>query len=873
MKKPLSLLFCVAFTFVFAAVMKADVATAATEADYNARYGGSHARAELETLLRSDTVSAKEKDALRFLYAYLPLPDVADYTPQFYLENIRATYRAMERMPWGNIVPDREFRHFVLPVRVNNENLDMSRPVMFAELEERVKGLTMEEAILEVNHWCHEKATYRPSDPRTNSPLATMRAALGRCGEESTFTVAALRSVGIPARQVYTPRWAHTDDNHAWVEAWANGRWHFLGACEPEAVLDLGWFNAPASRGMLMTTKVFGRYDGPEEVLQAHRLNTVINVTKNYAPVKEIGVRVVDKAGNPVQDATVNFSLYNYAEFYPVAVKKTDARGEATLLAGCGDMVAWASDGASFGLAKVDAGDVSVIRLDKHAGDRFSAEFDIVPPPPSAKLPEVTAEQAAVNDRRKAQEDSIRMAYTATFCTQSQAEALASRLALPAGDVAKVMSAARGNHAVIERFLTDAAPAHRAKALTLLMQLEEKDLNDVTLDVLADHLSTPDDGSPLFTRYVFNPRVDTEMLTPYKQFFAEAIGEVGCRAYKADPAKWGAWVASNIAAAGDDNPLGLRMSPQGVWRERRADALSRSIFFVAGARSMGIPARIDPVSGKTQYADSDGRWIDVDFGAATAVVPPQGNVRLNDVTQGSCTAPKYYYQFTLSKLDGGLPVLQNYPDDASVADFAEPVATDEGGYMLLTGQRMADGSVLAKAEFFPVRQGALTEVPLEVRRDSTGVQVIGTFNSENIYHDAVSATDKSLLSTTGRGYYVLGLIQPGHEPSAHALNDISAVGKEFERWGKSVVLLLPDGDGLQRFDATLFPDLPSNVVLGSDPQGRMANEIVQSLNLPSADDRPIFIIADTFNRIVYVQQGYTIGLGEKLLDVIHKLAE
>jgi len=47
-----------------------------------------------------------------------------------------------------------------------------------------------------------------------------------------------MRAVGIPARQVYTPRWAHTDDNHAWIEVWTGDRWHFMGACEPEAVLD-----------------------------------------------------------------------------------------------------------------------------------------------------------------------------------------------------------------------------------------------------------------------------------------------------------------------------------------------------------------------------------------------------------------------------------------------------------------------------------------------------------------------------------------------------------------------------------------------------------------------------------------------------------
>ena len=83
---------------------------------------------------------------------------------------------------------------------------------------------SMEQAALEVNHWAYEKATYRPSDARTSSPLATVRTTFGRCGEESTLGVAAMRSVGIPARQVYTPRWAHTDDNHAWVEVWIDGK-------------------------------------------------------------------------------------------------------------------------------------------------------------------------------------------------------------------------------------------------------------------------------------------------------------------------------------------------------------------------------------------------------------------------------------------------------------------------------------------------------------------------------------------------------------------------------------------------------------------------------------------------------------------------
>ena len=114
------------------------------------------------------------------------------------------------------------------------------------------------------------------------------------------------------------------------------------------AVLDLAWFNAPASRGMLMNTKVVGAYDGPEEQLERNATSTIINVTDKYAPTVTSKVIVTDLTGKPVENATVNFSLYNYAEFFPIAVKKTDANGYAELLTGNGDLMIWASDGKRF---------------------------------------------------------------------------------------------------------------------------------------------------------------------------------------------------------------------------------------------------------------------------------------------------------------------------------------------------------------------------------------------------------------------------------------------------------------------------------------------------------------------------------------------
>ena len=816
--------------------------------------------------------NSDEADAMKFLYSYMSLPDITDYSPEFYLENVRTTLQAAEDMPWGKTVPDREFRHFVLPVRVNNENLDMSRPAFYKELKNRVKGLSMEDAILEVNHWCHEKVTYQPSDARTSSPLNTVKNALGRCGEESTFTVAALRSVGIPARQIYTPRWAHTDDNHAWVEAWANGKWYFLGACEPEPVLNLGWFNSPASRGMLMSTNVYGYYDGPEEVLGRNNIQTSINVTSNYAPTAIASVKVLDRNGKPVDKAKVNFCLYNYAEFFPIATKTTDKQGAASLQTGRGDMIVWASDGTNFGYGKITSGNTKPleIRLDRKAGDNRSAEFDIVPPLASANAVELTDKMIAENNRRKAIEDSIRNAYTSTFHDSISATAFVKEHGLIPG-AAEILIKSRGNHKNIEEFLISTR-SEGEKAVGMLKAMAEKDLHDTPAEVLQDHFSTAPSASELYTEYILNPRIDVESLTPYKKYFGEKIAKKDREKYQKNPELWAKWVNDNIRIDNAWNPGRLRMSPRAVWENRLTDPRSRNIFFVATARSMGIPARIDKITGKTQYADKAGNWIDVNMGQTQiASQSESAPLRLNFTKTGRIEDPRYYSAFTISRIDNGAPRLMEYDEFEKLSNIqSKPNNLDYGQYLLVSGQRMADGSVLARTELFNIDSKEGKEMPLVIRQDTTGIQVIGNFNAENLYTPIEGGDPKTLISTTGRGYYVLGIISPNHEPSSHALNDIAAVKNDLEKWNGKIMVLLKDKDASGRFDKTQYGTLPSNVVIGTDTNGTMTDEICASLGLKTKE-MPLFIITDTFNRIVFVQQGYSIGLGEKIMNVFEKL--
>ena len=861
-----------------------------------------------QKMLKQQKATADEQGALQFLYAYMPVADVTDYPTSFFLENVRTSFEARQQMAWGNKVPELLFRHFVLPVRINNENLDNSRMVFFKELKERVKGMGMKDAILEVNHWCHELVTYQPSDGRTSAPLSTIRSAYGRCGEQSTFTVAALRAIGIPARQVYTPRWAHTDDNHAWVEAWADGTWYFLGACEPEAVLNLAWFNAPASRAMLMHTKAFGDYNGPEEVMLRTSNYTEINLIDNYGSSARIDFEIVDAAGNPVDGAKVDFKIYNYAEFCTVVTKYTGADGATFLSAGKGDMMIWASKNGKYGFAKASFGKDKkvVVRMDhqvtvpgaEQKTILFRDSFDIVPPPEHANIPEVSAEARAKNLERFAYEDSIRHAYLATFFNQESALAtlkanglieeqnitrngvtfLAAKgekltpsdangkISAKAQKMIDFLVASSGNHDVILSFLVQHQD-RLDRAINLLSTLSAKDLRDMQMIILEDNFNAKSDE--------LSPRVENEMIiTPFKQFFEKEFAKKQV-AFKNNPGLLVEWVKKNIRINPDKKALQIAQTPIGVYRSRLTDDRSRKVFFVDVARSLGIEAQVDAVTKKTQYKNhKGGEWIDVDFENAAQEASAKGKFVMGYADNGAVDDPKYYSHFTIHRInaDGSTSLLE-YPEEGCTWSntFKNGVDLDEGDYALVSGTRLANGGVLAEMQMFHVKQGATTKVEMHLRSSETEITVKGNFNSESKFILLPSNQEVSLLSQTGRGYFVMGLIGVGQEPTNHALKDIAKVAQVFEKWNRPIVLLFEDEASAKKFRISEFPGLPKNIIFGIDKDGSCRKEMVENMKLQNKNLLPIFTISDTFNRVVFLSQGYTIGLGEQLESVIRKL--
>lgn len=281
-----------------------------------------------------DRLTGDERSLMELALGTLPASDVASVPFDVLLGYARHALRLRERSPYCRNVPEDIFLHHVFYPRVNSEDLVDCRGFFAQMVAPEIEGLAGREAALAVNRWCARQMTYETTDNRSMNPVTCYYCGLGRCGEESTFGVTALRSVGIPARQIYVPWWSHCDDNHAWVEVYVEGDWHFLGACEPEPILDRGWFNSAASRAMVVCSRTF--FDFIEEGLQKEALVQrqgmclMYNETSRYAATARLTVSVENPQGAPQSGAWVRFYVLNMAGLARIAALETGADGAVT---------------------------------------------------------------------------------------------------------------------------------------------------------------------------------------------------------------------------------------------------------------------------------------------------------------------------------------------------------------------------------------------------------------------------------------------------------------------------------------------------------------------------------------------------------------
>ena len=855
---------------------------------------------------------------LQFYYGCMPLSDAFTYDFDLFYRYAAHAAALREQDARCAALPEEMFLHDVAWYRINSEKIVDCRSFFQEQLSPLICGLDTRRAALAVNYWCASQASYEASDERTQSPLSVYRSGSGRCGEESTFLVTALRSVGIPARQVYAPRWAHCDDNHAWVEVCVDGTWHFMGACEPEEVLDRGWFANAATRALLVYARTFTDYGVEDRIMGRDGCVRFLNVTKHYAQTKPLCIRVSDEEGRPVEGASVSIEILNMAEFCSVLTLTTGAEGTVRLSIGLGDVLvrAWKDGQCAEAVCAAEerelflklVGSWETSRETGFAGETVSAgekrpavetpspwrELELRAPKDGAVVwPAPDAAQKAAGRLRLKEAEAVREKKPEAF----RAEAAQAAETCPRET--DIFLRARGNTARLKEFLDGRDWRHERKEL--LHSLSDKDFRDLDVQTAQEQLlhqaplqdrlrpfaekaktgesektgaveadarkwRAVESGAArdIFVRYCLCPRIGREELTAFASAVEAYFTEEEKAAFLERPERIWEWEQAHIRYLPQEDYDTLRITPPAALRGLWADETGKRTLFVAVCRTLGIPARLNPVTEQAEYWNGN-VWMKAS-GNGEEAADSGSPARLTLLTDRE-DQWGYAQTWTIGALSGTGYETLHYegiqPENGRIV-----LSLKSGDYRLITTNRMPNGSQYASVSCFRLREGEERTLEMKLRRPR-----LADLQMKNPL-PAFSLTDREGKQVESASLLIgekslLIFVEEGKEPTEHVLNELLSEKERLERLSCRLIL------------AAESPSALSNPLLRHTAEAYERAQVFFDEGLENVEPvarrmyvdherLPLLVAVDKAGYGIYACSGYhvgSVGLALRLLEM------
>ena len=837
-------------------------------------------RAELFGSLAEHILTAVEqspnREEMAYLYETMPLSDVANYPPELF-ESYAAHGRFLrENVDWCGALDEELYRSAVLYPRINDEELCDCRRTFYELLWPLVEGKTMEEAAKMINYWCLEQATYRLTDERTASPLTVLRCAFGRCGEESTFAVTALRSVGIPARQVYSPKWPHCDDNHAWVEVCCDGEWHYLGACEPEESLDRGWFTAAASRAMLVHSRTFGDSAQNETYIGKEGCMSLWNQLPRYADCVELIVKITEN-GQPLEGVLVKSELLNYAQFSPIAQQLSAADGQTRLVVGLGDLRLHCVKDGRFLAKSVDLRKENHIEIDfaeavsQESEERGGFDFEMQPPMDNMNFMKPQSEEVKL--RRQQKFDAAlakRRVKESAYLDAEQGRMLLAehgivdKQAILAGGL---LAKTYGNEQQLLNFLT-AEKDDFTLRLSLLQSLSEKDLYDCRAEVLEDALTSAkpwkNDYPPeIFVENLLSPRIGMEILTAWRKELPNCFSDPEKAGFVRNPRTIDTWIREHISHTTREEYETLLTTPLALMKIRSANKNSQNILFVAICRSLGIPARLAPDDHRPQF------WNKCSGQFEDGLQSEENGVRMPFVLTTLEEEPWIYTQnWTLARLENGQYITLDLSGEFWQNNQMQ-LNLLEGSYRLLTCKRMPTGALFAKEYRFDAVENGENTLRIEQRKAKLTDLLSDKPIPDFMLYDENSLPISMAEFCKDRPNLLLWL-EEGKEPTEHILNEISALQEGFSALQAQIIFIVKSAESLKdERISTALSQIPGIKILYDDFRDTMS--MLARRMYIDPDKLPIAVLCSHGLNGIYGSSGYNVGLGDLILKIFAEL--
>ena len=617
----------------------------------------------------------------------------------------------------------------------------------------------------------------------------------------------------------------------------------------------------------------------------------MLNQTTRYARVKTVSVKVTDKEGAAVKGAQVQFLVLNMGEYFPIAKAETDEDGTVSLVTGLGSVRVLAFLPGMEGFAQADLDtraqdEISLILT----GETVEAEdwraVDVIAPVDTPVNPDMlTPEQKAEGTRRLNEANKIRKEKKENWVNPELTAFLAGEdekeLRQAMVDVLSEKDHTDCVCNVLEEHLEygkQCAKEFKTKSGT--GKCGEKEMNGADRftqgaesanaecsnykaekSAAYTRATGAESGYNLYINYVLNPRVEDELLRPYRKGILSFFTEEQKAAFRTNPAEIWNYIQVHITAYPDNERETVMETPyeclvSGIGTER-----SKKVLFVAIARTLGIPARLNPDNKVMEY------WVKDQF---VSVLKQQKGGAVLTLKKEADAVWNYYQNWTMGRLVGNEFVSLNLTGRSWKGDTLE-LALIPGTYRIITTNRLPNGNQFAWEKTFTIKEGGQREETLRLREAQLGDMLERISLPEFEVKDSAGNTVTCAELTKG-GKKILMWLEESREPTEHILNEMLEHAEKFHEFENSISFMIrtPEAkqDPLLAKVLKMFP----NVSIYYDSFEENI-ELLGRRMYVDPDKLPLILVTNGESVGIYATSGYNVGTGDMLIRIMEEVPE
>ena len=368
-------------------------------------------------------------------------------------------------------------------------------------------------------------------------------------------------------------------------------------------------------------------------------------------------------------------------------------------------------------------------------------------------------------------------------------------------------------------------------------------------------------GYNLYINYVLNPRVEDELLRPYRKGILSFFTEEQKAAFRTNPAEIWNYIQVHITAYPDNERETVMETPyeclvSGIGTER-----SQKVLFVAIARTLGIPARLNPDNKVMEY------WVKDQF---VSVLKQQEGGAVLTLRKEADAVWNYYQNWTMGRLVGNEYVSLNLTGRSWEGDTLE-LALIPGIYRIITTNRLPNGNQFAWEKTFTIKEGGQREETLRLREAQLGDMLERISLPEFEVKDSAGNTVTCAELTKG-GKKILMWLEESREPTEHILNEMLEHAEKFHEFENSISFMIrtPEAkqDPLLAKVLKMFP----NVSIYYDSFEENI-ELLGRRMYVDPDKLPLILVTNGESVGIYATSGYNVGTGDMLIRIMEEVPE